>query len=59
MEFVDAIYDGYGQQPDQGKGRRQGNAYFDKEFPLLSYIAKTYSGEGTISEEDSNEEGNV
>ena len=41
MEFVDAIYDGYGEKPDQGKIQRKGNEYLDKEFPLLSYIVTT------------------
>jgi len=58
MEFVEAIYAGYGQQPDQGKIQRQGNAYLDREFPLMSYISKTYNGEGAMAEPDS-EEGNV
>lgn len=59
MEFVDAIYAGYGQKPDQGKIQRQGNVYLDKEFPLLSYISKGYNGEAmeeaAASEEDNNE----
>jgi len=47
MHVVDAIYDGYGEKPDQGKIQSRGNEYLDKEFPLLSYIAKSYeSGKG-------------
>lgn len=47
MEYVDAIYAGYGEEPDQGKIHRDGNAYLDKEFPLLSFISKT---EGSVAE---------
>jgi hypothetical protein len=43
MEFVDAIYAGYGEKPNQGKINSKGNEYLDKEFPLLSYIAKASS----------------
>lgn len=41
MDLVDQIYGGYGEKPSQGKVQRMGNEYLDKEFPLLSYIAKT------------------
>jgi hypothetical protein len=44
MEFVDAIYPGYAEKPNQGKINNQGNEYLDKEFPLLSYIAKASPG---------------
>lgn len=44
MEYVDLIYAKYGERPDQGKITQQGNAYLDKEFPLLSYISFTYKG---------------
>ncbi|KAL3905835.1 MAG: hypothetical protein SGILL_009519 [Bacillariaceae sp.] len=44
MEFVDAIYAKYGEKPSQGKIQQQGNAYLDKEFPLMSYVSKTYQG---------------
>jgi len=49
MEIVDAIYDGYGESPDQGKIQTQGNAYLDQKFPLLSYIART--SEGNVGED--------
>lgn len=40
MEYVDAIYAGYGEKPNQGRIQNQGNEYLDREFPLLSYIVK-------------------
>ena len=46
MEFIDAIYDGYREKPNQGKIQRRGNEYLDEEFPLLSYIEHTLNGEG-------------
>jgi peptidyl-prolyl cis-trans isomerase A (cyclophilin A) len=38
LEFVDQIYSGYGEQPDQGRITAEGNAYLEKEFPRLDYI---------------------
>ena len=40
MDVVDQIYAGYGEKPAQGQIQNQGNAYLEKEFPQLSYIAK-------------------
>jgi len=45
MEFVDEIYAGYAEKPSQGKIQNKGNEYLDKEFPLLSYISKTYQAQ--------------
>jgi peptidyl-prolyl cis-trans isomerase A (cyclophilin A) len=38
MEFVDQIYSGYGENPDQGRIETEGNTYLEKEFPSLDYI---------------------
>ncbi len=38
MEFVDQIYSGDRENPDQGQIEEQGNAYLDKNFPKLDYI---------------------
>jgi peptidyl-prolyl cis-trans isomerase A (cyclophilin A) len=38
MEFIDQIYAGYGQTPDQSQIEAQGNSYLQKEFPMLDYI---------------------
>jgi peptidyl-prolyl cis-trans isomerase A (cyclophilin A) len=38
MEFVDQIFAGYGEAPDQDRITNEGNAYLEKEFPNLDYI---------------------
>ena len=38
MEFVDQLYSGDGERPDQGEIQAQGNAYLQKAFPNLDYI---------------------
>jgi len=38
MEFVDQIYSGYGEQPDQTLITNQGKAYLDRQFPRLDRI---------------------
>lgn len=38
MENVDQIYSGDGQNPQQDRIEKEGNAYLEKEFPHLDYI---------------------
>ena len=38
MEFVDQIYSGYGEKPDQMRMEGEGNQYLEKEFPNLDFI---------------------
>jgi peptidyl-prolyl cis-trans isomerase A (cyclophilin A) len=38
MEFVDQIYSGDRENPDQTQIEQQGNAYLEKAFPRLDYI---------------------
>lgn len=53
MDIVDAIYDGYGGDPDQGKIQEKGNQYLRKEFPKLSYIRRArLPGQMPSPEED-------
>jgi peptidyl-prolyl cis-trans isomerase A (cyclophilin A) len=40
MEFVDAIFAGYGGNPRQDLIVSQGNAYLESEFPKLDFIKK-------------------
>jgi len=40
MNIVDKLYQGYGEQPQQGQIQAQGNAYLMKSFPKLDYIKK-------------------
>ena len=40
MEVVDQINAEYGQQPNQGQIAMNGNAYLERNFPNLDYIAK-------------------
>ena len=38
MEFIDAIDNEYGEEPDQDAIERNGNEYLNQHFPHLSYI---------------------
>ena len=38
MSVVDAIYAGYGEQPDQSRIGAEGNRYLKRDFPRLDYI---------------------
>jgi peptidyl-prolyl cis-trans isomerase A (cyclophilin A) len=38
MDHVDRIYSGYGERPDQGQMKIEGNAYLTREFPDLDFI---------------------
>jgi peptidyl-prolyl cis-trans isomerase A (cyclophilin A) len=40
MDVIDKLYDGYSFRPKISEIRSAGNAYLDKEFPLLSKIKK-------------------
>jgi peptidyl-prolyl cis-trans isomerase A (cyclophilin A) len=38
MDAVDHIYSGYGDNPDQPRIEKEGNAYLQQDFPSLDYI---------------------
>lgn len=38
MDYVDRIYSGDGEKPQQDRIEKEGNAYLEKEFPNLDYI---------------------
>jgi peptidyl-prolyl cis-trans isomerase A (cyclophilin A) len=40
MNVVESITAKYGEQPDQGRIQREGNAYLEKAFPEMDYIKK-------------------
>ena len=40
QEFVEALYNRYGEQPQQDRISRKGNAYLKSEFPQLDYIVR-------------------
>jgi cyclophilin family peptidyl-prolyl cis-trans isomerase len=51
MEYVDHIYAEYGEKPSQGKITKQGNAYLQEKYPLLSYVKHIYEEEKEDTEE--------
>ena len=40
MDVVDGLHAGYGERPDQGRIRAQGNAYLEQDFPQLDYVKR-------------------
>jgi peptidyl-prolyl cis-trans isomerase A (cyclophilin A) len=42
MDVVDKLYTGYGRQnvPDQGRITNEGNAYLNKDYPMLDFVKK-------------------
>jgi peptidyl-prolyl cis-trans isomerase A (cyclophilin A) len=40
MSVVEALYAGYGETPDQGRIKMEGNSYLKGEFPRLDFIKK-------------------
>jgi peptidyl-prolyl cis-trans isomerase A (cyclophilin A) len=38
LEVVDSLYTGYGEDPDQGRISREGNAYLERDFPRLDAV---------------------
>jgi peptidyl-prolyl cis-trans isomerase A (cyclophilin A) len=41
MAVVEAVYAGYGQDPDQDSIYNQGDAYLHSAYPLLTFITGT------------------
>lgn len=40
MEVVDALYSGYGEDPNQSQIQARGNEYLESEFPELDYVVE-------------------
>jgi peptidyl-prolyl cis-trans isomerase A (cyclophilin A) len=51
MDVVEKLYTGYGEAPNQGQIQAEGNAYLDKNFPLLDSITAA-KVEGVAPEAD-------
>lgn len=50
MDVVEKINSQYGERPDQGRMKYDGNAYLQAQFPNLDYIVKASIGDVAVSE---------
>merc|ERR1711865_29453 len=50
MDTVNKMYQGYGEQPDQGQIQMQGNKYLNAQFPKLSGFTSTKIASAPTSE---------
>ncbi|MCH2203396.1 MAG: peptidylprolyl isomerase [Fuerstiella sp.] len=59
MEVVDRINSEYGERPNQGYIKNQGNSYLSNEFPNLSYIQTARITLDDLKSEERNQDGTV